>query len=155
MQSDIMFDNIYVGHSVEDADKLAQETFHKKQPVEKELELADKPKDSSKSTLEISFMDDPVTYAKEKFDLFITIAKNDLIGAIKFVPQVAAGIGAVLVILIVIVITIFSGSSSASRAGKKAATDGKDKTKEGKDEAKTTGAETGTGAAKRAGKGQS
>ena len=41
MQGDIMFDNIYIGHSVADAEKLAQETFAKKkksEPVEEKVE---------------------------------------------------------------------------------------------------------------------
>ena len=38
MQNDILFDNIYIGHSEADAEKFAQETFFKKSPVEKALE---------------------------------------------------------------------------------------------------------------------
>ena len=34
MQSDITFDNIYIGHSVDDASKLAKETYEVKRPVE-------------------------------------------------------------------------------------------------------------------------
>ena len=34
MQSDILFDNIYVGHSLEDAQKLADETFKLKRSKE-------------------------------------------------------------------------------------------------------------------------
>ena len=44
MDKDILFDNIYIGHSVEDAAKFAQETFHEKHPIEQLLELEDKPK---------------------------------------------------------------------------------------------------------------
>lgn len=30
MQNDILFDNIYIGHSIADAEKFAQETFFEK-----------------------------------------------------------------------------------------------------------------------------
>jgi calnexin len=36
-----LVDNIYVGHSAEDAKKFASETFHVKKPIEKELEGSD------------------------------------------------------------------------------------------------------------------
>lgn len=158
MQNDIMFDNIYIGHSVEDADKLAQESFHKKHPVEKELELADKPKpkEKPKAPGEITFKEDPVAYIKEKLDLFFTIAQNDPIGAIKFVPEAAGGIAAVFLTVVGIIVTLVSGGSSAAPAAKKAAGDAKEKAKEVKDEAKATGAETSKGATKRTtGKAQS
>lgn len=44
MQNDILFDNIYIGHSIEDAEKLRKETFDLKHPVEVALEEASKPK---------------------------------------------------------------------------------------------------------------
>ena len=39
MQSDILFDNIYIGHSVEDAEKLKVETFDVKHAIEKAEEI--------------------------------------------------------------------------------------------------------------------
>ena len=115
MQSDILFDNIYIGHSVEDAAKLAAETFHLKQPVEKALLEAEKPKksDKPKSPLDLNFTDDPVLYIKEKIDLFLTIAQNDPVEAIKFVPEVAGGIVAIVVTLVALVAGLVGlGSSS-------------------------------------------
>ncbi|KAJ2905340.1 calreticulin family protein [Zalerion maritima] len=156
MQNDILFDNIYIGHSVEDADKLAQESFHVKHLVEKELELADKPKPKDKKGVEEpSFKEDPVAYIKEKLDLFFTIAQNDPIGAIKFVPEAAGGLAAVFLTVVGIIVAVVAGGSSAAPAAKKAAGDLKEKAKEVKEEAKATGADTGKGATKRAGKGQS
>ena len=35
MTEDILFDNLYIGHSVEDAKKLAAETFEVKKELEK------------------------------------------------------------------------------------------------------------------------
>lgn len=149
MQSDILFDNIYIGHSVEDAEKLAEETFKVKQPIEKALADADKPKmeDAPKSPHDLKFLDDPVHYAKEKLDLFMTIAQKDPIQAIKFVPDAALGIAAVLLSLLAVVASLVFGGSAAPP---KPAQKGKEKEKDEKDkaaEATTTGAEKSKGEA--------
>ncbi|KAI1094794.1 calreticulin precursor [Rostrohypoxylon terebratum] len=145
MQSDILFDNIYIGHSIEEAEKFANETFFKKVAIEKALEDAEKPKsnDKPKSPSDLKFLEDPVLYVKEKLDLFTTIAANDPIQAIKFVPEVPTAIGGFLV-LVVSLIGIFTMGGSAPAAAKKAGTDAKEKVKEAKDktaEAVSTGAE--------------
>jgi calnexin len=144
MQNDILFDNIYIGHSVEDAAKLAAETFHVKHPVEKALLDAEKPKksDKPKSPLDLNFLDDPVLYIKEKIDLFLTIAQNDPIEAIKFVPEVAGGVVAIIISLIAVTVGLVGLGSSP--AVQKAAGDVKDKAKDAADkaaQATTTGAE--------------
>lgn len=137
MDKDILFDNIYIGHSIEDAAKFAEETFFEKHPIEQLLELAEKPKDADKpikSPSDLVFMDDPVTYVKEKLDLFFTIAQNDPIQAIKFVPEAAGGLAAAFVTLIAIIVGIVSASgSSAPPAVKKAATDAKKTATDAKD----------------------
>ncbi|KAJ0295206.1 hypothetical protein CBS470a_000254 [Colletotrichum nupharicola] len=148
MQSDILFDNIYIGHSVEDAAKLAEESFKEKHPIEQLAELSDKPKEAEKpkSPNDLKFLDDP-----EKLDLFITIAQKDPIQAIKFVPEIAGGIGALLVTLIAIIVGLAS-SGGAPPAAKKAAADAKDKAKEVKDKATkavASGADTAKEATKR------
>jgi len=144
MQSDILFDNIYIGHSVEDAAKLAAETFHVKHPIEKELLEAEKPKksDKPKSPLDLKFTDDPVLYIKEKVDLFLTIAQNDPIEALKFVPEVTGGIVAILASLVGLIVALinFGGTEAAV----KKAVEVKGKAVEAKDkavEATATGAE--------------
>lgn len=145
MQNDILFDNIYIGHSEEDAEKFAKETFFKKSPVEKALEDAEKPKteDTPKSPSDLKFFDDPVLYIKEKLDLFTTIAANDPIQAIKFVPEVPVAAGGLLAVIVALV-GIFTMGGAAPEAVKKAATDAKEKAKDAKDktaEAVATGAE--------------
>ncbi|KFG87612.1 calreticulin [Metarhizium anisopliae] len=160
MQPDILFNNIYIGHSIEDAEKLAAETFKLKHPVEKALAEADKPKeeDKPKSPSDLKFLDGPVHYIKEKLDLFLTIAKNDPVEAIKFVPEVAGGIGAIIVTLAAIVVGLI-GLGGSSPAVKDTAAAAKDKTKEAKDkvaQATATGAEKAKGeASKRATRSQS
>jgi calnexin len=136
MQNNILFDNIYVGHSLEDAEALKKETFDLKIAAEKAEEEATKPKEEEKpkSPSELKFMDDPVHYVKEKVDLFMTIAKNDPINAIKFVPEVAGGIGAILLVIVSILLTLISGGGAPPKdVGKKAkaaAVDAKDKAAE-------------------------
>ena len=148
MQKDILFDNIYIGHSVEDAEKFAQATFFEKHPVEQLLEMESKPKDEDKpvkSPSDLVFLDDPVHYVKEKLDLFFTIAQNDPVQAIKFVPEAASGIAAAFVTLILIIVGVvsLSGTSAppqvkkAAEKTKEAATDAKAKVAE----AVTTGSE--------------
>jgi calnexin len=111
MQSDILFDNIYIGHSIEDAEKFADETFNEKHPIEQLVELAEKPKvddkPAPKSPMDLVFLDDPVHYIREKLDLFFTIAQNDPVQAIKFVPEAAAGLGAVAITIIALIALLF------------------------------------------------
>lgn len=132
MQDGILFDNIYIGHSIADAEKLADETFHAKHAAEKAAELAARPKEEEKpkSPLDMTFTEDPVAFIKQKLDLFITIAKHDPIEAIKFVPEVAvaAAVGA-LTLLGVLISLLAAGSAApakANNASKEAAKDGKD-----------------------------
>jgi calnexin len=148
MQSDILFDNIYIGHSIEDAKTLQEQTFDIKRPIEIEeekLSAPPPPKDSPKSPLDLVFMEDPVRYVHEKVDLFIAIARNNPMEAIKFVPEVAGGIGALLVTLIALVVGIISMSSSTPPPQvKKAAETVKDNATEAKDktgDAASSGAE--------------
>ena len=149
MTNDILFDNIYIGHSVEDAKKFADETFHEKHPYEELAELAEKPKKDekdAKSPSDLDFLEDPVTSIKEKLDLFLTIAQKDPIQAVKFVPEIAGGIAAIFFTLIAVIVGIVSmGGSSAAPAVKKAAGDAKAKAVEAKDkvaEAAASGADS-------------
>ncbi len=138
MQSDILFDNIYIGHSIEDAEKLKAETFDIKHPIEIAEDEATKPKvdEGPKSPSDLKFMDDPVHYVREKLDLFWTIAKNDPVQAIKFVPEVAGGLGVLAITLLALVVGIVSMSGAtpppqvkqAAEKVKQAAVDAKDQT---------------------------
>lgn len=118
MQNDILFDNIYIGHSVADAEKLAQESFDVKKEVEKAQEEADKPKkdetEAKKPSSGLSFTEDPVAYAKEKINLFAAIAQRDPIQAAKIVPEVAAGIAIGFVTLFLVLLGLFTGGAAAA-----------------------------------------
>jgi len=132
MQKDILFDNIYIGHSVEDANALKAETFDLKIIGEKEEEEATRPKpsDKPKSPSDLKFMDDPVFFIKEKVDLFITLAQRDPIQAIQFVPEVSGAIGAIIALLVTIVFVSLSGSAPKKQDAKAAAKKTADKAAE-------------------------
>ena len=86
--------------------------------------LESKPKPDEKKPIrspsDLVFMDDPVHYVREKLDLFFTIAQNDPIQAIKFVPEAAGGLAAVAVTLLAVIIGVVSMSGSTPPKVKKA-----------------------------------
>ena len=138
MQSDITFDNIYIGHSIEDANAFCAETYDVKRPIEDEEEAKSKPKPQEvpKSPSDLKFMDDPVTYVKEKLDLFITLAKKDPVEAIKFMPEIAGGIGGALALVIAVVFALLgSGSAPSKEDIKKSAQKAKESAVDAKDKA--------------------
>ena len=147
MESDILFDNIYVGHSEEDAEKLRTETFAIKHPIEVAEEAAANPKKEDKSEdLTGSFGDNPVEFINQKINAFTTtLAEAGPIPAIKAVPEVA-GAGAALVLIFIGILVSLVGGSSAPAPEKK----GKAPAKSGKEkgsQAVGTGAETSKGGA--------
>lgn len=148
MNEDILFDNIYIGHSVEDAAAFRKETFDVKKPVEEKVEKAEKPaaKEEKKSPLDLVFMDDPVLFVKEKTALFIELAKKSPVDAVKFVPEVAAALAVGILTLLIVVVGAVGGSSAApSKEQIKAKADqakaSAQKTKEQVAEAVATGAD--------------
>jgi len=149
MQNDILFDNIYVGHSVEDAAAFRNETYEVKKPIEVAEEEASKPKPSTKGASGVSFKEDPVTFVREKVDLFITLAKEDPVEAAKTVPEVAGGLGAILLATILFIVGAITASSpapaKAAEKGKAAAGAAKEKTAE----AVSTATDAAKGATKR------
>ena len=114
MQSDILFDNIYIGHSVADAAAFRAETYDVKRPIEDAEDAATKPPPEAKpsSPMDLSFKDDPLRYMKEKFALFVTIAKDDPLEAIRFLPEVAGALGILAVTLIATVVGAIGMSSA-------------------------------------------
>jgi hypothetical protein len=89
MTEDILFDNIYVGHSAEDAKKLAAETFEIKKPLEV---AADKPPVDEEEEEKISFKDDPVSFIRNRVLAFIEAAKADPLEAFKSQPETGAAL---------------------------------------------------------------
>ena len=147
MQSNILFDNIYIGHSVEDAERLKKETFDIKHPIEKAEEEATKPAEpeAPKSPSDLVFMEDPVLYIREKIQLFATIAQSNPMEAIRFVPEVAGGILALTITVIALLAGLIGMGGSTPPAIKDAAKKAKETALDAKDkvvEATASGAET-------------
>jgi hypothetical protein len=85
MTEDILFDNIYVGHSVEDAKTLAAETFEVKKPLEAATaKIEDKLDDDDELP---SWKDAPIAFIRQKAILFIELAQTDPILALKTHPE--------------------------------------------------------------------
>lgn len=150
MQNDILFDNIYVGHSIEDAAAFREETYAVKKPIELAEEEASKPKPEIKTETGVTFQEDPIAFVRQKVDLFVSLVQQDPIEAVKTVPEVAGGLGA---ILLATVVFLFGTMGSSSPAPAKVAEKGKAAaaaTKEKASAAVSTAAETAKGATKRA-----
>lgn len=148
MQNDILFDNIYIGHSIEDAEKLRQETFDVKHPIEVAEEEAQKPKEEEKKAqTSVTFQEDPVTYVREKVELFVDLVKEDPLEAVKAVPEVAGGLGAVLITMILIIVGAISASTPAAAPAAKKGKEAVGATKEKAAEAVSSAAETAKGSA--------
>lgn len=145
MNENILFDNIYIGHDVEQAKAFQKETFDIKKPQEEKAEKAAQgTSQDKKSPLDLAFLADPVHYVKEKVALFVELVQRNPVDAIKFVPEVAGAIG---LGLLAILVAIFAGSSAAApskeqiKAKAKKAADAVQKTKNDVAEAVATGAE--------------
>lgn len=139
MQNDILFDNIYIGHSKADAEALRKESFNVKLPVEVAEEDKEKPKPEEKdkpfkSPSDLVFMDDPVTYVREKVTLFIELAKRDPVEAARFMPEVAGGLAVGAVTVLLLLVGLVSGGSSAAPSKQQV----KDKAQQAKDAAAKT-----------------
>ena len=115
MQNDILFDNIYIGHSVDDAVALQHETFDVKVAREKAEQEKNRPKtgDANTSPLDLSFTEDPVRYIKAHLELFATMAKRDPLEAVKSLPGVAGALAAGIVTVLVILLGAVSGAASS------------------------------------------
>jgi calnexin len=138
MQNDILFNNIYIGHSVEDAEALRKETFDVKIPIERAEEEAQKPKPAEGAPSTVSFREDPITYVREKAELFIGLARENPIEAVKAVPEIAVALGVLLVTMILVIVGAIlvstpatpSAAKGTAQKGKEAAGTAKEKTAE-------------------------
>jgi hypothetical protein len=81
MTEDILFDNIYVGHSVDDAKALAAETYDVKKPIESALSAKKDVVDDGDYYIP-SFVEDPVSHVRGKFAQFFDAAQEDPVSAI-------------------------------------------------------------------------
>ena len=113
MTEDILFDNLYIGHSVEDAKKLAEETYQIKFRVEAEAKKAEAKAEAEEAgDIQTIFKDDPVGFVREKVFEFVELAKIDPVFAAKAKPEVAAGLGLVTFFFIGALFSLIFGGSS-------------------------------------------
>ncbi|KAI0718917.1 Calreticulin family-domain-containing protein [Cerioporus squamosus] len=91
MTEDILFDNIYVGHSVEDARKLAEETYFVKKKLEDIRTKAEEKEDDIEDEV-VDFKAEPVEFIRRKVFKFIELAKIDPLLAFKTHPETGAGL---------------------------------------------------------------
>ncbi|THH17019.1 hypothetical protein EW146_g3722, partial [Bondarzewia mesenterica] len=90
----ILFSNIYVGHSVEDAKKFAAETFQVKKALEKAASSVDEEEEES---VVGSFTENPVAFIRQKVFTFLDVAKVDPVFAFKSQPETGTAlVGVVL-----------------------------------------------------------
>ena len=93
MTPNILFDNIYVGHSEEDAKALAAQTYEVKKELEAVIDKKATEKDEEAEE-EVTFKEDPVSFIRQKILSFIEVAKVDPLLAFKTQPETG---GALLV----------------------------------------------------------
>ncbi|KAH9043705.1 Calreticulin family-domain-containing protein [Lactarius pseudohatsudake] len=97
MTEDILFDNIYVGHSLEDAKALAAETFDVKHSLEKAADKAAQADEEEEPVDEPTFAENPVEFLRHKAFTFIALAREDPVVAFKTHPETGIALaGAVL-----------------------------------------------------------
>jgi hypothetical protein len=94
MTEDILFDNIYVGHSTDDAKTFAAETFEVKKPLEAATAKSEDRLDDDDELP--SWREDPIAFIRQKAILFIQLVQVDPILALKTHPETGAAlVGAV------------------------------------------------------------
>ena len=96
MTENILFDNIYVGHSIDDAKALASESFDIKHSLEKAVEKA-AVVDEDELDESPTFAENPVEFLRHQAFTFIALARVDPILAFKTHPETGVALaGAIL-----------------------------------------------------------
>ncbi|KAG0200187.1 hypothetical protein BGX28_006669 [Mortierella sp. GBA30] len=140
MQKDILFDNIYIGHSVLDAETLASESWEIKYASEKKQEeLANPPPKNEEEGSSLTFKEDPVGFISYHLRDFYELAREDPMNAINSRPLVVSALAGVVGVsfgLFLILMGLMSGATpdESSQIAKAKKTDAADEdVSEGKD----------------------
>ncbi|KAJ7103149.1 Calreticulin family-domain-containing protein [Mycena belliarum] len=122
MTEDILFDNIYIGHSPEDAKAFAAETFDIKKPLESAAAKPDADDDDDEESTG-SFKDDPMAFIRQKVFKFIDLAKLDPLLAFKTHPETGVALGGALLTLFGMIGALFglvgAGQKPITKSSKK------------------------------------
>ncbi|KAH7104891.1 Calreticulin-domain-containing protein [Auriculariales sp. MPI-PUGE-AT-0066] len=139
MTEDILFDNIYIGHSEEDAKALAKESFEIKKDGEAAAAKADSPvtppEDLDDEDIP-TFASNPAGFVRAKVAAFVDLVKADPVNAFKSQPETGAALVIGLLTLISMlgaVAGIVGGSAPAKKTvanAKKAVDTAKETVKE-------------------------
>lgn len=92
MTEDILFDNIYIGHSIIDAQAFAARTFNIKHDLEKAADKSALPGEDEEELDEVTFTENPVDFLRNKAFKFIALARTDPVGAWKSYPETGVAI---------------------------------------------------------------
>lgn len=95
MTEDILFSNIYVGHSLEDATAFAAETFDIKHSLEQTADQAAFSEDEEEQD-ELTFAANPVEFLRNKAFMFIALARVDPVAAFKTQPETGVALAGAL-----------------------------------------------------------
>ncbi|KAJ8103893.1 Calreticulin family-domain-containing protein [Lipomyces tetrasporus] len=149
MQSDILFDNIYVGHSVEEAEKIGNATYVVKVEVEEAEEKASRPKvEEPKAPLTVweQFMQDPINFSIQQTKMFYTFFQRDPIFAVRTYPETAAALGIAIVTVLSIffgaILTLFSSKPAPAPSKPASETETKEETEDVAETADSAATET-------------
>ncbi|WOO78697.1 Calnexin [Vanrija pseudolonga] len=112
MTEDILFDNIYIGHDVAQAEEFAKETFYVKRPIEQEAEGSAPEEDDSIPTTVVDKI-------RLRLLEFVALAQIDPLDAAKQLPEVAAGIVAAFFTFLALLGGLFGLFKSGGSAAKK------------------------------------
>jgi hypothetical protein len=112
MTEDILFDNLYIGHSLEDAKALAAETFEVKKSLERAVAKSDETEEESDTA---SFKEDPISFIRSKVLTFVDSAKEDPVAAFKSQPETGAALAAALFTLLGMIGAVFGLIGSAPK----------------------------------------
>lgn len=94
MTEGILFDDIYVGHSIKDAEVLRAETWEIKHTLEEAAKATPDVEDAKEIP---EFAVDPAGFVRAKIGVFLDDARENPVGAITSHPETAAGLfGAVV-----------------------------------------------------------
>ncbi|KAF9925511.1 hypothetical protein FBU30_004730 [Linnemannia zychae] len=115
MQKDILFDNIYLGHSIADAETLAEETWEIKHKAEKKQEELANPKPKTEGLP--TFKEDPIGFLVGHLREFIELARDDPMNAIHSRPVVSAVLAAIIGVTLGLGLILVGLLTAAPRAG--------------------------------------